>query len=104
MVDYQIWLVDMFARADAVGDFMRLHWSWPLVESLHFTGLCLLVGNIFVFDLRLLGVARRVPIRAMHRMIRWGLLGFGLSVATGSLFLMTEPDQYIYNPSFHFKV
>ncbi len=23
---------------------------------------------------------------------------------TGSMFLMTEPDQYIYNPSLHFKI
>jgi len=33
-----------------------------------------------------------------------GLLGFAINIATGALFVLTEPDQYIYNPSFHFKL
>jgi hypothetical protein len=40
----------------------------------------------------------------MHRFIPWGIAGFLLNVCTGLMFLLTEPDQYIYNPSFHFKV
>ena len=40
----------------------------------------------------------------MHRLVPWGILGFGINASTGLMFLLTEPDQYIYNPSFHFKV
>ena len=47
---------------------------------------------------------KRVPIAAFHRFIPWGLLGFAINVASGSMFLLTEPDQYIYNPSFHLKL
>ena len=83
---------------------MRTAWAWPIAESLHFLGLCLLVGAIGSFDLRLLGVARSVPIAAVHRLIPWGLLGFAINVASGLMFVLTEPDQYIYNPSFHLKV
>ena len=83
---------------------MQTAWAWPIVESLHFIGLCLLVGAIGSFDLRLLGVARRVPIAAMHRLIPWGIAGFALNVSTGLLFVLTEPDQYIYNVSFHLKL
>jgi hypothetical protein len=32
------------------------------------------------------------------------VLGFGLNITTGFLFLMTDPDQYIYNPAFHLKM
>jgi hypothetical protein len=32
------------------------------------------------------------------------LLGFAINVSTGFLFVMTEPDQYIYNSSFHLKL
>ena len=53
---------------------------------------------------RLLGVARQVPIAAVHRFIPWGLLGFAINIVTGTLFILTEPDQYIYNPSFHLKL
>jgi Na+/citrate or Na+/malate symporter len=83
---------------------MRTAWAWPIVESVHFLGLCLLVGCIGTFDLRLLGVARRVPIAAVHRLIPWGLLGFVINISSGVLFVLTEPDQYIYNPSFHIKL
>jgi hypothetical protein len=104
MVTFQMWLVRTLARARPVAALMHTHWAWPAAESLHFIGLSLLLGTIGLFDLRLLGVGRRIPIAAFHRLIPWGLFGFAINAATGLLFLMTEPDQYVYNPSFHFKL
>jgi hypothetical protein len=101
---FQVWLVTTIQQNSPVTDFMRAAWTWPIVESLHFLGLCLLVGAIGTFDLRLLGVAKHVPIAAVHRLIPWGLLGFALNIVTGTLFVLTDPDQYIYNPSFHLKL
>ena len=74
------------------------------MESIHFVGLSLLVGTILLFDLRMLGMARRIRMSTLHRLIPWGVLGYGINVTSGSMFLMTEPDQYLYNPAFHFKV
>jgi hypothetical protein len=101
---FQIWLIDTIIAHSPVADLMRTHWAWPIAESLHFLGLCLLIGCVGAFDLRLLGVAKRVPIAAVHRFIPWGLLGFAINIVSGSMFLLTEPDQYILNPSFHFKL
>ena len=75
-----------------------------MCETVHFLGLSLLVGTIGMFDLRLLGMAKRVPIVAVHRLVPWGILGYVLNVVTGALFLTTEPREYIYNPAFHFKM
>ena len=99
----QVWLVKSIYAHSPVADLMHTHWAWPIAESVHFLGLCLLVGCVGTFDLRLLGLGRRVPIAAVHRLIPWGLLGFAINITSGSMFLLTEPDQYIYNPSFHFK-
>ena len=99
-----MWLVSTLAQARGVASFMHGTWQWPVAESLHFIGLSLLVGTIVVFDLRLLGIGRRIPIRLVHRLIPYGLVGYGINAATGLMFLLTEPDQYIYNPSFHFKL
>src|SRR4249920_2798815 len=104
MVPFQMWLVSFFAAFKPVSKVMHTAWGWPLAESVHFIGLSLLIGAVGSFDLRLLGVGRRIPIAAMHRFIPWGLLGFAINIATGTLFILTEPDQYIYNPSFHFKL
>ena len=104
MASFQIWLVRTLASVAPVSRFMHTTWGWPAAESLHFIGLSLLIGTIGVFDLRLLGVGKRIPIAAMHRLVPWGVLGFILTVISGVPFLMTEPDQYVYNPAFHFKV
>jgi hypothetical protein len=100
----QVWLVRAIREHSPVVDLMNSTWAWPIAESLHFAGLSLLIGCIGAFDLRLLGVMRRVPIATVHRLIPFGLLGFAINIVTGLLFLLTEPDQYIYNPSFHFKL
>jgi hypothetical protein len=104
MADYQVWLVRVLDRDTPVTAFMQTAWGWPAIESLHFIGLALLLGPIVAFDLRLLGVARRVPIASLHHLVPWGACGFALSVVTGTMFVVTEPDQYIYNPSFHLKM
>lgn len=104
MSSLQVWLVTTLARDTPVSDLMRTAWAWPIAESLHFLGLCLLIGTVGTFDLRLLGVAKRVPIAALHRLIPWGILGFALNATTGLMFILTDPDQYIYNAAFHLKV
>ena len=104
MHDAQIWLVHNIVQHSPVRTLMHSAWGWPIAESLHFIGLTLLVGTIGAFDLRLLGIGRRIPIAAMHRFIPWGIAGFALNMCTGLMFVLTEPDQYIYNSSFHWKL
>ena len=100
----QAWLVGAFASVTPVGAFMRTHWGWPFAESVHFIGLSLLLGPLTLWDLRLLGVGRRIPVAAAHRFVPWVLVGFMTTAASGVMFLMTEPTEYLYNVAFHFKV
>jgi len=79
-------------------------WAWPIFESLHFTGMSLLAGTIVMFDLRLLGFARAVPVQAMHRLIPLGIAGFVLNMATGICFICATPDQYLFNAAFRWKL
>jgi hypothetical protein len=104
MATFQVWLVSTLASARPIGKFMHTRWAWPAAESIHFIGLSMLIGMIFLFDLRLLGMAKRIPIAALHKLVPWGVLGYVDNLLSGSFFLMAEPDQYIYNPAFHFKM
>jgi hypothetical protein len=104
MNDFQRWLEHTLAGADTVAAIMETKWGWPIAECVHFIGLTLVFGSIAAWDLRLLGIAKHVPIAAFHRLVPISMIGFSLNAATGSMFLMTYPDQYIYNPAFHFKV
>jgi len=101
---FQIWLIRTIEAHSPVADVMHTAWGWPIAESVHFIGLCLLIGAIGTFDLRLLGFMRRVPIAVVHRFVPLAILGFLMNAASGLCFLLTEPDQYILNPSFHFKL
>jgi len=83
---------------------MNSAWGWPTVESLHFLGLSMLIGAVGLFDLRMLGLARGIPMGALHRMIPWGIGGYVLNVTTGILFVTSAPDQYLYNPAFQIKL
>jgi len=67
--------------------FMAYPWAWPLCETLHFIGLCLLIGVVGSFHLRLLGVAKGLPLAALKRLLPWGVFGFVLCLITGGLFV-----------------
>jgi hypothetical protein len=104
MSGIQIWLHQTLLKGTAVASFMQTDWGWPTVESVHFIGLTLLFGTIAVWDLRLLGMAKHIPVTEFHRLVPFGMLGFAINASSGSMFLMTEPNQYVYNPAFQFKM
>jgi hypothetical protein len=92
-------------RESPTGVYVReTKWAWPVLESLHFFGMTLLIGTVGVFDLRLLGFARGIPFHALHRLIPLGITGFALNACTGLVFLSGTPDQYLYNRAFVVKV
>lgn len=93
-----------FGRSSGITGFMESKWGWPTIESTHFVGLSLLVGAVWIFDLRLLGFAKRIPIAALHKFVPWGVLGYLINVCTGFMFYVSAPDQYTYNPAFQLKV
>ena len=70
-------------------------WAWPIVESFHFIGLCLLVGIVGLFDLRLMGFAKSIRPAALHRLIPFAIVGFLINVTTGFMFVSGTPDQYL---------
>ncbi len=79
-------------------------WGWPIAEIVHFTGVCLLIGTVGVFDLRMMGRLKGLSLPGLHRLIPFGVLGFLLCAASGTLFVSTAPDQYLYNPAFQLKM
>jgi hypothetical protein len=97
--------IEPVLRTTALGAWVRhSQWAWPVLESLHFIGMSVLIGTIGLFDLRLLGFARGVPYAALHRLIPLGIAGYALNVLTGICFLSGTPDQYLFNIAFRSKV
>ncbi len=92
--------------ARVIGDGMvNLKWGWPASETVHFIGLSLLFGVVLLVDLRMLGFMKAIPFSTLHRLLPWGVLGFGINVVTGMLFFIgAPPDFYMPNPTFIWKL
>lgn len=101
---FNVAAIAQWAKDVGIEGYLTWKWGWPINEILHFTGLCLLFGTVALFDLRMLGVARGISLAALHRLIRFGILGFAISITTGFMFFVTMPDQYLYNPAFQLKL
>jgi hypothetical protein len=100
--------MDAFAqwlKETQVSDFITSsRWLWPASETLHFVGLAMLIGCVGALDLRMLGVAKRLPVQYLHRFVPWGIAGFVINLVTGLVFFVGEPSQYVHNLSFQLKM
>ena len=79
-------------------------WLWPFCETLHFIGLALVIGFAGVFDLRLLGALKQIPIAALKRCLPWAMAGLTLNLLTGVVFFTTNPYGYAINPLWWAKI
>jgi hypothetical protein len=79
-------------------------WAWPASETIHFLGLSLSFGVLLAINLRVLGVMKQVPYADVHRLLPWGMLGFGANLITGMLFFVGQSKQYLDSAPFYWKV
>ena len=70
----------------------------------HTFGLALLVGANVVVDLRLLGVARAVPLAPLKRLFRIMWIGFAMNAITGVLLVIAYPTKTLTNLDFYIKL
>jgi len=79
---------------------------YPIVMSLHLTGIALFGGMVLMTNLRLLGLAMRTrPIADVVdqlRALKW--IGFALTATCGVLMLGSKAEEYYYNAFFSLKV
>ncbi len=93
------WAIDT-----GIFDIAYSAWGWPIAEIIHFTGVCLLMGSVGIFDLRMMGRFKGLSLSGLHRLVPFGVLGFALCALSGTIFVASSPDQYLYNPAFQLKI
>jgi hypothetical protein len=91
MHDFSAWLEATQVSKGLFG----ITWLWPLCESLHFLGLCVLIGGAGFLDLRLMGFFRGIALRDVRAFMPWATAGFVINLVTGSLFLIMQPHLYL---------
>jgi hypothetical protein len=74
------------------------------ILSLHAIGMGLLVGASLVIDLRILGVAKELPLSPLKGLYKVIWTGFTIQVVSGSLLLIAYPTKAFTNLDFYLKL
>jgi hypothetical protein len=81
-------------------------WVFAITETIHIMVLAVLLGTIFVVDLRLLGVGmkRRTAARLAKDLAPWMLTSVVLMILTGTALYMSEAVRLSQSAPFFFKI
>ncbi len=78
---------------------------YPLLEVVHILGFVVLVGAAVMFDLRLLGLSRRLPVMELARhLLPWAWRGLAVAAPSGVLLFLTQATQLGRSPVFGLKL
>ena len=93
-------------EALAIAKAMREQlWLYPAVEVVHIVGFVILVGSVAMFDLRVLGLSKGVPVRALARhLLPWSVGALLLIVPTGLLMFAAHAGDFLGNRAFQVKM
>lgn len=92
--------------SSALGQAMRGSlWMYPIVEIIHILGFVIVVGSVAMFDLRVLGLSRQLPVPALGRhLLRWSIAGLLLVVPAGLMMFVAHPHDFATNTVFRLKL
>lgn len=80
-------------------------WAYPALEIVHITGIVLLTGAAFLFDLRVLGFSKAVPIALLaSHLLNWSKRGLILVIPSGLLLFITNAKALGVDPVFWLKI
>lgn len=98
------WIIDALNNSQLNHFVMNNAVVFPTLEMLHFLGLSLLFGALLIVDLRLVGIAKQLPLEKVEAFLRFALIGFAINLISGALFVAGDPDRYLVNLAFGLKM
>jgi len=79
-------------------------WAYPTILFMHTVGLGFLVGLNAAIDLRILGVARRMPLAPMEKFFRIMWTAFWVNAVSGTMLLVADATTKLTNIVFYIKL
>ena len=99
-MDFLLWVEESW-----MGIFIRESlWGYPIVLSSHGVGMAIVVGCVVAANMRVLGFAKGLSIRAFDGIFIVGWLGFLLNLISGLILLAGNASQYFFQGSFQLKI
>lgn len=80
-------------------------WFYPALEIVHIAGIVLLAGAAFMFDLRLLGFSKDLPVYGLSKhLLPWSRRGLWLIIPSGILLFISNAKSLSADPTFWLKL
>jgi hypothetical protein len=81
------------------------HVLYPVIEIIHIVGFIFLVGSAFLFDFRLLGISKKLPVTALAKhLLPWSRRSLLLVIPSGILLFITQAVSLSTNKIFGIKL
>ena len=94
--------VEALALARAMRESL---WLYPAVEIVHISGFVILVGSVVMFDLRVLGLSRQIPVRLLARhLLPWSVAALLLILPSGLAMFAAHASDFLGNRAFQLKM
>lgn len=78
--------------------------AYPMILTFHTFGMAFLVGTSVAISLRILGVARSLPLAPMEKFYPVMTIAFWMNVVSGTLLFASEATRWAFNPDFLLKI
>jgi hypothetical protein len=79
-------------------------WGYPAILFLHTIGLATVAGLNGAIDLRLLGIAPRIPLASLTRFFSFIWAAFGVTAVSGVTLLIADAESKLASPVFYVKM
>jgi len=97
---------DWLAGTHASDTIQNVSWIIPTVQTVHILCVALVMGAVFVVDLRILGVLARTQTLAVlaQRYLTWIWWLLPVLFLSGAILIIGEPARSLLNPAFGAKM
>lgn len=78
--------------------------GYYIMLAFHAVGLAMLVGSVWVIDLRLLNLVRGISEKAMAGLVKFAWWGWAINAASGVALFFSEANKAFHSWSFRIKI
>jgi hypothetical protein len=97
-------LLEALQNSDFSQWLLVSEWAYPILLTLHSLGLAMLVGTIVIIDLRVLGLARSIPLLPIKRLMTIVWAAFAVNATSGTLLFAADAVKFAHSPTFQLKL
>lgn len=97
---FMYWL-EQSALADMVAASL---WGYPIMLTLHAVGLAIVVGVLFMVDLRVMGCFNQLELTPMRKLISLARWGFVVNLLSGFALFAAQASWFITHKAFIIKI